>query len=88
VAAVLCYLVIGGLVVAKDPFPAKICLTDGGEIAGVLIGETANRTYLGDPRGASPRRVISVPQSQVKRVVVGGNPSQLEAVQCHAGRSK
>jgi hypothetical protein len=81
-AGLLCYLVIGGLVVAKDSFPAKVCLSGGGEVAGVLIGETGSRTYLGDPRGATPRRVISIPQSQVVRVVVGGKPAQIDAVHC------
>jgi hypothetical protein len=84
VASLLVYLLIGGLVVAKDPFPAKVCLSDGGEVSGVFIGETANRTYLGDPQGARPRRVIAVPQSQVVRVAVGGRPAQLNAVHCGA----
>jgi hypothetical protein len=83
-AGVLCYLAIGASVVAKDPFPAKVCLTGGKAIAGVLIGESGSRTYLGDPQGASPRRVISIPQSQVVRVVVGGRPAQLDAVRCDA----
>ncbi len=80
----LCYLVIGGLVVSKDPFPAKVCLSGGGEVAGVLIGETGSRTYLDDPRGVAPRRVISIPQSQVARLVAGGKPAQLGAVKCDA----
>jgi hypothetical protein len=84
VVGLACYLVIGAAVVAKDPFPAKVCLEGGGEVSGVLIGESGSRTYLGDPQGASPRRVISIPQSQVVRVVVGGRPAQLDAVRCAA----
>jgi hypothetical protein len=33
----------------------------------------------------SPRRVISIPQSQVIRVIVGGKASQLAGVHCDAG---
>jgi hypothetical protein len=87
-AGVACYLLIGALVVAKDPFPAKVCLNDGRQVGGVLIGETGDRTYLGDPQGASPRRVISIPQSHIERLVVGGKPAQLDAVRCDAPRSK
>ena len=83
-AGLSCYLVIGALVVAKDPFPAKVCLTDGRQVSGVLIGETDSRTYLGDPQGARPRRVISIPQSHIERLVVGGSPAQLHAVRCDA----
>ena len=83
-AGLSCYLVIGALVVAKDPFPAKVCLTDGEQVSGVLIGETDSRTYLGDPQGARPRRVISIPQSHIERLVVGGSPAQLDAVRCDA----
>ncbi len=86
-AGLLCYLVIGALVVAKDPFPAKVCLANGGEVSGVLIGETSSRTYLGDPVGRKPRRVISLPQSQVVRVIVGGRPAQLAAASCEGAAS-
>jgi hypothetical protein len=76
------YLVIGWLVVSKDPFPAKVCLTDGSEVVGVFIGETSSRTYLGDLASVRPRRVLSIPQSQVARVVVGGRERQLGEVRC------
>ena len=82
VAGIACYAAIGLLVVTKDPFPAKICLSNGGEVAGVFIGETSERTYLGDVASAHPRRVVSIPQSQVARVVVGGRAQQLGEVQC------
>jgi hypothetical protein len=77
-----CYLAIGWLVVSKDPFPAKVCLHDGQEVVGVFIGETDSRTYLGDLSSAHPRRVVSIPQSQVARVVVGGRERQLGDVRC------
>jgi hypothetical protein len=80
-AAVLGYLGIAGLVVFKDPFPAKLCLTNRSEEVGVLIGETSNRTYLGTGArigkasvqlGDPPPRILSIPQSQVAGVVVLG----------------
>jgi hypothetical protein len=82
IAGVLCFVIVGTLVVRKDPFPAKVCLLDGGEVVGVLIGETSGRTYLGDVAAAHPRRVISVPQSQIARLVVGGREGQLDGVRC------
>jgi hypothetical protein len=87
VAGLGCYLLIGALVVAKDPFPARVCLTDGRQVSGVLIGETDSRTYIGDPQSVSPRRVISIPQSHIERLVVGGKPAQLDAVRCAAAPS-
>jgi hypothetical protein len=86
-AGVACYVIVGALVVSKDPFPAKVCLLDGGDVAGVFIGETGSRTYLGDLATAHPRRVVSIPQSQIARVVVGGRERQLTGVRCGAGRS-
>lgn len=80
--AVLVYLVIGWLVVSKNPFPAKVCLTGGGEVAGVFIGETAGRTYLADLSGNHPRRIISIPQSGVQGVAVGGRTAQLAQLRC------
>ena len=44
-------VVIGWLVVSKNPFPAKVCLAGGGEVDGVFIGETDRRTYLADLDG-------------------------------------
>jgi len=76
------YLVVGWLVISKDPFPAMVCLADGGEVAGVFIGETDSRTYLGDLAGEHPRRIISVPQSRVEGVAVGGRTGQLDRLSC------
>jgi hypothetical protein len=81
---VACYLAVGALVVSKDPFPARVCLQEGSVVDGVLIGETNDRTYLGEPAGTHPRRVISIPESQIARVVVGGRERQLGAVRCPA----
>jgi hypothetical protein len=86
VAGLACYVGIGRLVISKDPFPAKVCLSDGDELVGVFIGETSDRTYLGDLSSAHPRRVVSIPQSQVARVLVGGRERQLDEIACGDGR--
>jgi hypothetical protein len=80
--AVLVYLVIGWLVVSKNSFPAKVCLTGGDEVAGVFIGETDSRTYLADLAGNHPRRIISIPQSRVEGVAIGGRTAQLQQLRC------
>jgi hypothetical protein len=81
-AGAACYVAIGLLVVTKDPFPARVCLLSGGDVDGVFIGETSNRTYLGDLAAAHPRRIVSIPQSQVARVLVGGRERDLGTVRC------
>ena len=81
-SAALVYLVTGWLVVSKNSFPAKVCLAGGGEVAGVFIGETDSRTYLADLAGEHPRRIISIPQSRVDGVAIGGRTPQLEQVHC------
>jgi hypothetical protein len=86
VAGLACYVGIGWLVVSKDPFPAKVCLTEGDEVVGVFIGETSDRTYLGDLASAHPRRVVSIPQSQVARLVIGGRERQVEEIACGDAR--
>jgi hypothetical protein len=78
---VLCYLIIGALVVMKDPFPARVCLLSGRGVDGVFVGETSDRTYLGDlERPNEPRHLVSIPRSQIARVVVGGSEEDLAGV--------
>ena len=76
------YLVLGIAQVAKSPFPAKVCLANGGEVSGVFIGETGDRTYVGDRSGQHPRRIISIPLARVERVLIGGKDRQLGNAQC------
>jgi hypothetical protein len=82
---VVCYLAIGGAQVAKTPFPAKVCLANSDEVSGVFIGETSDRTYLGDLSREHPRRIISIPLARVDRVLVGGSEEQLGSVSCVQG---
>jgi hypothetical protein len=53
---------------------AKVCTTGGLPISGVLIGETSDRVYVGESnrRTSGPRRVVSIPLSQVEEVFIGG----------------
>ncbi len=50
---------------------AKVCIRGGSEQTGLLIGETNERIYIGESSGA-PRRVISLPQSEVTKTFIGG----------------
>jgi hypothetical protein len=54
----------------------KVC-TMRGEVTGVLIGETSDRTYVGDVVGKNepntvPRPVFSIPQAQIVETIIGG----------------
>jgi hypothetical protein len=82
ILGVVSYLAIGATQVAKSPFPAKVCLAGGGESSGVLIGETGDRTYLGDAGYKHPRRIVSIPQARVERVLIGGSEEQLSGLSC------
>ena len=54
---------------------AKVC-TSLSEVRGVLIGETTDRTYLGET-GEPPLRVFSVPGSQITETFIGGDADSL-----------
>jgi hypothetical protein len=55
--------------------PAAVCTTDGTLFNGVLIGETSDRVYLGEPKVPRPakRRIAAFPSSEVQQVFVGGS---------------
>ena len=81
IAGLVCYVIGGALVVTKDPFPARVCLLNGRAVDGVFVGETSDRTYLGDlARPHEPRHMVSIPRSQIARVVVGGHETELPGV--------
>jgi hypothetical protein len=82
IASLVVYLAIGGYLIAKAPFPAKVCLAGGGEVVGVMIGESANRTYLGDLSNRHPRRIVTIPAGRIDTVLVGGREAQIEGVVC------
>ena len=85
VAFVVAYLGIGVYLIAKAPFPAKACLVDGEEIAGVLIGENASRTYLGDLSSRHPRRIITIAGARMETLLVGGTEAAIGGADCPRG---
>jgi hypothetical protein len=76
------YLAISVYLIAKPPFPAKACLAGGGGVAGVLIGESGSRTYLGDLSSRHPRRILTIPASRIETLLVGGEEAAIEAAAC------
>ena len=69
----ICVILSGSFFPLLD---AKVCTSDS-EVTGVLIGETSNRTYIGESeRPAGPTRpllVFSVPGSEIKETYIGRN---------------
>jgi hypothetical protein len=47
-----------------------------------MIGESANRTYLGDLSNRHPRRIVTIPAGRIDTVLVGGREGQIEGVAC------
>lgn len=56
---------------------AKVCTTTGLEVTGLLIGETSDRTYIGEEeRGPTgPLLMFSVPRTQITETFIGGDAS-------------
>jgi hypothetical protein len=55
---------------------ARVCITSGSHVQhvdGFLIGETTNRTYLGENGKKRPLHVFAIPQSQIIETIIGGN---------------
>ena len=82
IAFLVVFVALGAYLIAKPPFPAKACLAGGGAVAGVLIGETDSKTYLGDLSSRHPRRIITIPASRIESVLIGGRESAIEAAPC------
>lgn len=72
IATVVVFAVCFALFSLKSPFAGHVCLTNGSTVSGVLIGEANQRTYLGEPPGRSFSRIISIPQSQIAALYIGG----------------
>jgi hypothetical protein len=71
IAAVVVYVGCFVGLSRKHPFAGHVCLTDGAPVFVVFIGEASQRTYLGEPKGPSFSRIISIPQSQIQALYVG-----------------
>ncbi len=66
----ICVILSGSFFPLLD---AKVC-TSQSEVTGVLIGETSDRTYIGETeRPTGPLLVFSVPGSEIKETFIGGN---------------
>jgi hypothetical protein len=66
----ICVILSGSFFPLLD---AKVCTSDS-EVRGVLIGETSDRTYIGETeRPTGPLLVFSVPGSEIKETFIGGN---------------
>lgn len=67
----ICVMVAGTFLPLLD---AKVC-TSRSEITGVLIGETSDRTYIGEDERhvAPPLLVFSVPRDQITETFIGGS---------------
>lgn len=72
ITTVVVFAFFFGLFSLKSPFAGHVCLTNGATVSGVLIGEASQRTYLGEPPSGSFSRIISIPQSQIAALYVGG----------------
>jgi hypothetical protein len=67
----ICVLFAGVFYTLLD---AKVCMTSGSDAKGVLIGETSDRTYIGQKRNAAgPLLVFSVPRSEIRQTFIGRN---------------
>ena len=69
-AVPICVLFAGAFFPLLD---AKVC-TSQSPVTGVLIGETSDRTYIGEtePPAEDKLRVFSVPSSEIKETIIGG----------------
>jgi hypothetical protein len=66
----ICVMLSGSFFPLLD---AKVCTSES-EVTGVLIGETSDRTYIGETeRPTGPLLVFSVPGSEIKETFIGGN---------------
>lgn len=63
---------------------AKVCTTSGSEVAGVFIGETSDRTYIGE-EGTPPLLVFSVPSTQITETFIGGDAGSTSCSAVGAG---
>jgi hypothetical protein len=73
VVAPICFLFAGTLITLRY---VKVCTTNGRQVAGVLIGETGDRTYVGMTKLSKkssnvPHPVFSIPRSEIILTIIG-----------------
>jgi hypothetical protein len=62
---------------------ARVCITSGSHVQhvdGVLIGETTNRTYIGENGDHGPLHVFAIPQSEIMETIIGGKADETECL--------
>lgn len=63
---------------------ARVCITSGlhQHVDGVLIGETTNRTYIGEngDKRRPPLHVFAIPQTQIIETIIGGEADKTECL--------
>jgi hypothetical protein len=59
--------------------PARVCTVNEPGVEGVLIGETSDRTYIGEQRKRGKLDVFSIPSSQTTRTIIGGRRAPASA---------
>jgi hypothetical protein len=62
----------------------RVCITSGSHVRhvdGILIGETTNRTYVGENGHQRPLHVFAIPQSQIIETIIGGK-ADTDATTC------
>jgi hypothetical protein len=63
--------------------PARVCITSGSDVQhvdGILIGETTNRTYIGEKGDQHPLHVFAIPQSQITETIIGGKADETDCL--------
>jgi len=73
-------LVFAGTINLLD---ARVCITGGSHVQhvdGVLIGETTNRTYIGENGDQDPLQVFAIPQSEIIETVIGGGADETDCL--------
>jgi hypothetical protein len=60
---------------------ARVCITGGSHVDGVLIGETTNRTYIGENSDQDPLQVFAIPQSEIIETIIGGGADETDCLE-------
>jgi hypothetical protein len=69
VVAPICFLFAGTLIKLRQ---VKVCTTNGKHVAGVLIGEAGDRTYVGKTGSSNVAHpVVSIPRSEIIQTIIG-----------------
>ena len=65
--------------------PAQVCTMSGASVTGVLIGETSDRTYVGETKKRGKLDVFSIPSTQTTQTIIGGGAAAAGACPAQPG---